>query len=872
MPVMPAPSGAPRAIAATPASEIRELAATRPTGARQHPGHRRGPGHDVRLLADQEAERRRVEPERGLRCRRPADGAGHHPRQERPDHHRRGHRVPAPAAATRSSSGPITGASSTNGTIVTSSDVATRPRACRGRHGEEDRAGERGDDQGVGERGDQVQLDHPGQARLPGAPRVGQRPRTPRMRPGRPARARAGRRHAARRAGRRPRGAGRSPAPAGPRPPAAAAEAAAARGRAASGAAAAARCRVARLGGRAEARGAAPAGAGARGRWELVVHLHLSRWRRVASGRNGRVTAAKLRDGGRTRRVPTSQRARTRSPSAQRPRSTPAVRRLRTPRRSSGRRRRPGRRSRTPCAPPRSTPARAAAEGMPSPAPSASTSVSTPRASGLVTHSFACLAKGYRGWRWAVTVARAPRSRTATVCETVLLPGGDAILAAGVAALVGPARARRPRPRRRAALPRRRPLPRARLRADRRRGGRPARALGAGPRPGPGARPEGRAAAAEPLVPRRPRAHRRGGRARRRAVLDLRLLPAAGRGAAPGVRRLRQRVVAVRRPRRQRRPRLRRAQRDRRRARRAAAAARADPRRDRRRGRRDPARDRRAETAVSASRRAAVDGGGEPVSERRSSRAVAGEAEAEPGSDRRPVRHVDGARAGARGLGGGAGPVPGGRERRGGPRARRLPRPAGRRARAERRRRRGAGRRPGPAAAAAWTRSTAGRCSSRRTPAPRSTPAGVAGAGDAAGLRQARRRPWAGARRVGRFGVGFAAVLGVTDEPAVLSRHGGVRFSAADTRDLLSELSRARARGWPRSWPAATATCPCCGCRSPPRAPPPTATTPPSLLPLRDAAAEDLVLRLLAEVGRRPAARPARAARGDGERARRSSR
>jgi hypothetical protein len=47
----------------------------------------------------------------------------------------------------------------------------------------------------------------------------------------------------------------------------------------------------------------------------------------------------------------------------------------------------------------------------------------------LVTHSFACLSKGYRGWRWAVTVARAPRSRVVTVCEVVLLPGSDAILA-----------------------------------------------------------------------------------------------------------------------------------------------------------------------------------------------------------------------------------------------------------------------------------------------------------------------------------------------------------------------------------------------------------------------------------------------------------
>jgi hypothetical protein len=45
-----------------------------------------------------------------------------------------------------------------------------------------------------------------------------------------------------------------------------------------------------------------------------------------------------------------------------------------------------------------------------------------------VTHSFQSLAKGYRGWHWAVTVARASRLRTATVSEVVLLPGPDAIL------------------------------------------------------------------------------------------------------------------------------------------------------------------------------------------------------------------------------------------------------------------------------------------------------------------------------------------------------------------------------------------------------------------------------------------------------------
>jgi hypothetical protein len=41
---------------------------------------------------------------------------------------------------------------------------------------------------------------------------------------------------------------------------------------------------------------------------------------------------------------------------------------------------------------------------------------------------------------------------------------------------------------------------------------------------------------------------------------------------------------------------------------------------------------------------------------------------------------------------------------------------------------------------------------------------------------------------VGRFGVGFAAVLTVTDEPAVCSTTGGVRFSAAATRTVVTAI------------------------------------------------------------------------------------
>ena len=47
----------------------------------------------------------------------------------------------------------------------------------------------------------------------------------------------------------------------------------------------------------------------------------------------------------------------------------------------------------------------------------------------VVTHLFACLDPAYRGWRWAITVARASRAKAVTVDESLLLPGPDALLA-----------------------------------------------------------------------------------------------------------------------------------------------------------------------------------------------------------------------------------------------------------------------------------------------------------------------------------------------------------------------------------------------------------------------------------------------------------
>jgi len=47
----------------------------------------------------------------------------------------------------------------------------------------------------------------------------------------------------------------------------------------------------------------------------------------------------------------------------------------------------------------------------------------------LATHLFECTLPGYRGWRWAVTVTRADGFDQVTVCDAVLLPGADALIA-----------------------------------------------------------------------------------------------------------------------------------------------------------------------------------------------------------------------------------------------------------------------------------------------------------------------------------------------------------------------------------------------------------------------------------------------------------
>lgn len=47
----------------------------------------------------------------------------------------------------------------------------------------------------------------------------------------------------------------------------------------------------------------------------------------------------------------------------------------------------------------------------------------------LTVHRFECADPGYPGWVWEVSLSRAPRAKTVTVCEIHLVPGDDALLA-----------------------------------------------------------------------------------------------------------------------------------------------------------------------------------------------------------------------------------------------------------------------------------------------------------------------------------------------------------------------------------------------------------------------------------------------------------
>ncbi|MER6120833.1 molecular chaperone Hsp90 [Streptomyces sp. NPDC001743] len=100
---------------------------------------------------------------------------------------------------------------------------------------------------------------------------------------------------------------------------------------------------------------------------------------------------------------------------------------------------------------------------------------------------------------------------------------------------------------------------------------------------------------------------------------------------------------------------------------------------------------------------------------------------------------------------------------------------------------------------------------------------------------------------VGRFGVGFAAVLAVSDEPAVVGRHGGVRWSLAEARDLAREAA-VGSPGLGDELRRRDGHVPLLRLPLPAEGTAPLGYDTVVVLPLRDGVAEDLVGRLLGAV------------------------
>ncbi|MEV8536294.1 molecular chaperone Hsp90 [Streptomyces sp. NPDC051211] len=111
----------------------------------------------------------------------------------------------------------------------------------------------------------------------------------------------------------------------------------------------------------------------------------------------------------------------------------------------------------------------------------------------------------------------------------------------------------------------------------------------------------------------------------------------------------------------------------------------------------------------------------------------------------------------------------------------------------------------------------------------------------------AKREPADTAQSVGRFGVGFAAVLAVTDEPAVVGRHGGVRWSLAEARELAAGASQG-SPGLGDELRRRDGHVPLLRLPLPAEGTAPEGYDTVVILPLRDAAARDLTERLLAGI------------------------
>ncbi|MDI3408392.1 sacsin N-terminal ATP-binding-like domain-containing protein [Streptomyces cavernicola] len=124
-------------------------------------------------------------------------------------------------------------------------------------------------------------------------------------------------------------------------------------------------------------------------------------------------------------------------------------------------------------------------------------------------------------------------------------------------------------------------------------------------------------------------------------------------------------------------------------------------------------------------------------------------------------------------------------------------------------------------------------------------PLDAAGVESLSTLRASAKRDSGGSATVGRFGVGFAAVLAVSDEPAVVGRSGGVRWSLAEARELTASVAAERSPELGEEIRRRDGHVPLLRLPFAAEGSAPDTYDTVVILPLRDAAAEALVERLL---------------------------
>ncbi|MFH8405187.1 sacsin N-terminal ATP-binding-like domain-containing protein [Streptomyces sp. NPDC018019] len=114
-------------------------------------------------------------------------------------------------------------------------------------------------------------------------------------------------------------------------------------------------------------------------------------------------------------------------------------------------------------------------------------------------------------------------------------------------------------------------------------------------------------------------------------------------------------------------------------------------------------------------------------------------------------------------------------------------------------------------------------------------------------LRASAKRETEAAVSVGRFGVGFSAVLAVSDEPALIGRTGGVRWSLTEARELASQFA-AHSPGLGGELRRRDGHVPVLRLPFPAEGSAPQGYDTSVVLPLRDGAAHELTVRLLAGI------------------------